>query len=166
MLLRFRRHAPLMAALLPLFTGCMKDSEDLAQQAGILPSTCGSAGARLQATVGSSSYCASGQVQATGDGHSVMVTGFNLTGATLIVQVDSLALGTQPITEASNGLLYMENGNTYVMQPGHSGSLTITTADTVARSLRAAFAATLWNELSGQTRAVQGDLDVVWTEGE
>lgn len=159
-------HLALLVTVLALLTACMKDSEDLAQQAGLLPATCGSAGARLQATVSGGSYCANGQVNAVGDGHSVVVTGLSLSGATLIVQVDSLALGTQAITEASNGLLFMENGNTYVMLPGQTGSLTITAVDTTARALKASFSATLGNEMSGVNRAIQGDLDVIWTQSE
>ena len=40
-----------MSALL-LLTGCAKESLDVAQDVGLLPSTCGSDGARLQATTG------------------------------------------------------------------------------------------------------------------
>lgn len=165
--MRFRcRHIALLVTVLALLTSCMKDSDRLPQQAGSLPATCGSAGARLQATVNGGSYCASGQVTAVGDGHSVVVTGLSLSGATLIVQVDSLALGTQAITEASNDLLFMENGNTYVMLPGQTGSITITAVDTTARVLKASFSATLGNEMSGVNRAIQGDLDVIWTHAE
>lgn len=160
------RRSLLIAGLLPLLASCLKDSEDLAQQAGLLPESCGSAGARLQATIGGSSYCASGHVQAVGDAHGVVVTGVSLAGVTLIVQLDSVALGTQAITEAANGILYMENGTAYTVLPGQSGALTITAADTAAHALKAGFSATLGNELSGQTRAIQGDLDVIWADSE
>lgn len=149
-----------------LLGSCLKDTEELAQDTGLLPSTCGSTGARLQATVGGSTYCANGQLIATGDGSSVLITGLSLSGTTLIVQVDSLVAGTQAITEASNGVLYMENGNTYVVHPNEPGSLIISEADTAARILKATFNANLRNEMSGVSRNVQGEVDVVWSDGE
>ncbi|MBK9175128.1 MAG: hypothetical protein IPM46_02090 [Flavobacteriales bacterium] len=163
-----RASLPTLAALsaIILLGSCLKDTEELAQDTGLLPSSCGSTGARLQATVGGSSYCANGQLIATGDGSSVLITGISLAGTTLIVQVDSLGTGIQAITEASNGLLYMENGNTYVVQPSEPGVLTITEADTTARILKASFSANLRNEMSGISRSVQGELDVVWSDGE
>lgn len=147
-------------------TACTKDSEDLAQDTGILPSTCGSPGARLQATVAGDAYCANGQVVATGDGLSVIVTGVSVSGSTLVLQVDSVGVGTQFITEASNGLLFMESGSSYVVLPGQVGSITITQADSSARVLKASFAANLGNEMSGQSIAVQGEVDVTWTDNE
>lgn len=149
-----------------LLSSCLKDTEELAQDTGLLPSTCGSAGARLQATIGSGSYCANGQLIATGDGSSVMITGIGLSGSTLIVQVDSLGIGVQAITEATNGLLYMENGNSYTINPIEPGTLHITEADTAARVLKASFSANLRNDMSGITRNVNGELDVVWSDSE
>ena len=153
-----------LASLAITLTGCIKDAEEIAQDTGVLPSTCGTQGARLQANVNGSVYCANGQVVATGNGASAVITRVSLMGTTLIVQVDSLGLGAQPITEASNGLLYMENGTSYTIMPPDQGQLNITMLDTAARALTASFSATLRNEMSGSTRAVQGELDVIWTE--
>lgn len=149
-----------------LFGACLKDSEEIAQDAGILPAGCGADGARIQATVDGSSYCASAQVHAVGDGQSVIITGVGLTGTTLVLQVDSLALGTQAMTEASNGLLYMENGTSYTVMPGAAGSISITQLDTSAHTIKASFGATLHNEMSGSSRALSGSVDVQWTESE
>lgn len=156
----------LMFAATLMLGSCLKDTEELAQDAGLLPSGCGSVGARIQATVDGSSYCASAQVNAVGDGQSVIVTGVGLTGTTLIVQVDSTALGMQSITEASNGVLYMENGSSFTVMPGQTGSLHITQLDTAARTIKASFDVTLHNEMSGSSRSVSGDFDVHWTEEE
>ena len=156
---------PLLAiALLTAgLVSCAKDTEDLAQSAGILPSTCGSDGARVQATVDGNSYCGNAQVLATGDEGSVMVTGIDLLGNTLVIQLDSLALGQQAITDATNGLLYMASGTPYVVEPGNPGTLTITQVDTSARTVKADFDAMLRNEMSGNARHVVGSLDVVYT---
>ncbi len=162
-----KRFTPLaLLAVSLLVVACTKESEEFAQSTGVLPTACGSPGARLQATIAGDAYCANGQVLATGDGLSVIVTGVSISGSTLVLQVDSIGLGTQFITEASNGLLYMESGSSYVVLPGQVGSITITQADTSARALKASFAANLGNEMSGQSVAVQGEVDVIWTESE
>jgi hypothetical protein len=141
-------------ALTGCLTACVKDTEDLAQDLGVIPNGCGSDGARFQATVDGNSYCASAQVIATGEGFSVTVTGVDLTGNTLVLQ---------EMTEASNGLLYMESGTTYVMLPGNTGTLTITEADTTAHILKATFDAILHNDASGDARHLAASLDVVYT---
>jgi hypothetical protein len=144
-------------------TACQKETQELAQDAGLLPSTCGQAGARVQATIDGNSYCGNAQVLATGDEGSVMVTGIDLLGNTLVIQLDSLALGQQAITDATNGLLYMASGTPYVVEPGNPGTLTITQVDTSARTVKADFDAMLRNEMSGNARHVVGSLDVVYT---
>lgn len=149
-----------------LFSACLKDSEEIAQDAGILPSGCGADGVRIQATVNGSSYCASAQVHAVGDGQSVIITGVGLTGTTLVLQIDSVALGTQAMTEAANGILYMETGTSYTVLPGTPGSLNITQLDTAAHTIKASFDATVHNEMSGSSRTISGNVDVQWTESE
>lgn len=145
------------------FTACAKDTTELAQDVGILPSTCGSDGARVQATIDGASYCGNAQIIATGSEGTVIVTGVDLSGSTLVVQADSLAVGEQAITDATNGVLYMQGNTPYVVMPGQPGTLTITQVDTTAHLLKANFSVTLHNEMSGGTHAVQGSLDVVYT---
>ncbi|MBK9193427.1 MAG: hypothetical protein IPO17_00230 [Flavobacteriales bacterium] len=144
-------------------TGCAKESADLAQDVGLLSNTCGTEGARLQATVDGASYCGNAQLIATGSEGTVIVTGVDLTGSTLIIQADSLAVGEQAITDATNGVLYMQNSAPYVVLPGQPGTLTITHVDTTAHVFKANFNVTLHNEMSGGTRSVQGSVDVVYT---
>lgn len=147
-------------------SACMKDTEDTAQDLGILPATCGTAGARLQASVDGASYCARAQLIATGDSSTVMVTGVDLTGNSLLLQVDTLAQGTFEINEMNNAIVYMQVGNTYVVDPAHPGTLTITAFNASTHELKAAFNVTLLNELNGQTRALNGDFEVVYTISE
>lgn len=144
-----------------LLASCMKDAEDAGRSLGLV-TPCGADGARLEGQVGGSAFCASAQLLAVGDGASVMVTGIALGGASLVIQFDSLAVGQQAVTEASNGMLYTEAGSMYTVMPQQPGLLTITHADTAARILKAAFEAVLHNEMSGQARAVQGSLEVTW----
>lgn len=147
-----------------LATSCAKETTELAQEVGIIPAGCGSNGARMQATIDGASYCASAHVQAVGSDDAVVVTGVDLAGNSLILQADTLGIGDHLISEAENGLLYMHLGTAYVVGPQQSGTLTITHHDPATRTLRASFNASVFNEASGATRAVQGDLDVVYSE--
>lgn len=153
----------LFFAVIGCLTACVKDTDDLAQALGVIPNGCGTDGARFQATVDGNSYCASAQVFATGEGFSVMVTGVDLAGNTLVLQADSIAVGQQEMTAASNGLLYMESGTTYVMLPGNTGTLNINEADTTAHILKATFDAIIHNDASGAARHVEASLDVVYS---
>ncbi len=75
---------------------CAKDVQEVAQEVGLIPSGCGSDGARLQATIGETSYCAGAQILATGDGSSAIITGIDFAGNTLVLQLDSLSTGMPP----------------------------------------------------------------------
>ncbi|MEO8591012.1 MAG: hypothetical protein ABI432_16660, partial [Flavobacteriales bacterium] len=152
----------LFATMLCL-AACVKDQEDVAQAAGITPSTCGIAGTRLQATVDGASYCANAQVIATSDGSTAMVTGVDLLGSSIILQLDTLAIGAFPMNEMENSALYMHTGTAFVMDPAHPGTLTITEHDTTTHSLKAAFEVILLNDLNGSTRVLNGDFDVTYT---
>jgi hypothetical protein len=148
------------------FSACGKEALDVAQDVGILPSGCGSDGARLQASVDGEDYCASAQVLAIGDGTSVMITGLDLLGNTLVLQLDTLGVGEHAMTEAANGVLYMESGNSYTVAPDVSGVLSISSHDPATRTLKASFAVPVYNALNGVTKQLQGNLEVGYsTEG-
>lgn len=156
--------APLFFTLLiAAFTlqSCAKEAQDL----GIVPNTCGTDGARLQASFNGSSFCPTAQLIAVGDSSSVIVTGVDLTGNTLIIQLDTLAAGDHPMTEASNGVLYMHIGKSFTIAPGSTGSLNISSFDAQTRRIKATFQAPLFNEESGETRQLQGELDVTYSMG-
>ena len=151
-----------MSALL-LLTGCAKESLDVAQDVGLLPSTCGSDGARLQVTTGDGVFCASAQILAVGDESSVTISGFDLTGTSIVLQVDSLAAGRQPMTEAQNGLLYMRSGVSYTNGPATQGTLTIESHDAATRRLKGSFQSEVINVQNGTEQNVQGQFDVTYT---
>jgi hypothetical protein len=163
-----RNIVPAFIALLivPItFIACAKETEEAAQSAGVLPATCGSDGHRFQATIDAVNYCGNAQVLATGDSTSVIVTGVDLLGNTIVVQADSLVTGQQAITMTSNGALLIQNGNTYNQTPDHPGTLTITQLDTAAHVLKASFDVMLHNEMIGNYRHVVGNVDVIYTVG-
>ena len=153
-------------ALFTCLVACTKEEEDLAQSTGILPSTCGTAGARLQATIDGASFCATAQLIAMGDESSVMVTGVDVTGNTIIFQVDTLTTGVFPISDLENAMVYMHAGTNFAIDLAHPGSLTITDYNATAHTMKAGFAVTLLNELDGSTRTLDGDFDVTYTMGE
>jgi hypothetical protein len=147
------------------FQSCVKDTAEIAQEVGLLPAGCGSDGARLQATVGGSSYCATAQLLAVGGEGSVMLTGVDLSGNTLILQLDTLGVGTHAITEASNSMVYMQAGSSFVTGPDSEGTLIIEQHNASTRRLKGTFAAPVFNELSGETRQAEGQFDVTYTIG-
>lgn len=150
-------------ALSILAQGCVKETQEMAQEVGLLPSSCGTDGARLQATVDGSSYCATAQVIATGGNGSAMVSGLDLTGSAIVLQFDDLAVGTHAITAAENGVMYMSMGSTYVVGPDQTGSLTITEHNPDTHRLKATFEATVMNTASGLLKNVSGSVDVIYT---
>ena len=176
---RVPKHEPHMRILaqFSVFTGvailtvvltlvaCSKAEQEVAEDLGLVPDECGSAGARLEATVGGASYCASLQLVATGGEGTVIVTGVAADGSTLVVQFDELDPGTHAITEATNGLMWMQMGTSYTVAPGTEGVLEITAHDTALHVLKASFSAPLFNEMNGQTKQAAGSLDVVYTTG-
>ncbi|MEZ4756368.1 MAG: hypothetical protein R2817_06040 [Flavobacteriales bacterium] len=146
-----------------LFSSCAKDAVEVAQEAGVLPSTCGTDGARLQANTGDGEFCASAQVMAVGDGTSVMISGFDLGGSSIVLQVDTLGAGVHPITEAENALLYMQMGATFATGQNSAGELTIVLHDEAGRRLKGGFEADLINAQNGQVRTVSGTFDVTYS---
>jgi hypothetical protein len=94
------------------------------------------------------------------------VTGVDMLGNTLVLQVDTLGVGTHAVTEAENSILYMQTGTSYTAMGDEAGTLTITAIDTVARHLAATFDVTLHNDVSGAARAITGSVDVTYTPGQ
>jgi hypothetical protein len=150
----------LSALLLLASAGCQPD--ELVDV--IVPGDeCGSSGARVEATIDGSDWCANASVLAIGDGGTVMITGINALGTTLVLQVDSIGLGPQPITEASNALMYLSLGLPYTPLNSDPGQLIIATLDTAARRITGAFEVTLHAD-GGGSRPVSGAFDVQYTQ--
>jgi len=149
--------------LTALSTGCAKDAAEVAQEVGLLPSTCGTDGARLQADAGGGAFCARAQVVAMGDGATVMISGFDLTGTSLVVQVDMPDVGSHPIDQASNAILYTHAGAVFGAGADTAGELVIELHDEAARRIRGRFEAELINVQNGEVRSVRGSFDVTYT---
>lgn len=149
---------PLM--LIAALTACKP--EDIADV--VVPGdSCGSDGARVQASVGGSDWCANASVIGLGDGSSVTITGINLLGGTLVIQLDSLATGPQAITEATNSLMYMNLSLPYTPRNNDPGVLTIAELDTAAHRVKGSFEVTLHADGAG-SKELQGAFDVSYTQ--
>jgi len=159
------RYTNLLVFLVSAITlvACAKAGKEVAEEVGLIPRTCGADGARVQATVGGSSFCADGQIVAITDGTSANVSGVGLLGNTLAIQIDTLAVGTFPISEAENAMLFMATGTPYVGIAGQPGTLTITAFNAETRQIKASFETVLRNEMDGSEKAVAGTLDVTCT---
>jgi hypothetical protein len=157
-------HGIILFTLAISLLSCAKESREVAQDLGLVPAGCGTEGMRLDVSVDGNTYCPDATLVAIGSGGSVMISGVDLLGTTLVLQLDESTVGQHVITEAANSVLYMHLGSTFTVAPGVEGSLVISAHDPATRRLQGSFQVSLFNELNGQTRQVAGDLDVTWTE--
>lgn len=159
------RHTNLLLLFVSIatLTACMKAGKEVAEELGLVPSTCGADGARVQAEVDGASFCADASILAVGNGTSATITGIGLLGNTFTLQLDSLATGSHTISEGSNGMLFMATGTAYVSTGDSAGWLVIDMHDAATQRLKAHFQATVFNEMNGGTKAVSGSVDVKYT---
>jgi hypothetical protein len=80
-----------------------------------------------------------------------------------MLQIDSLGVGPQPITEASNALLFMNLSLPYTSRNNDPGQLIIATLDTAARRVTGNFEVTLHAD-GGGSKPVSGAFDVQYTQ--
>ena len=150
-----------LAIIAFLFSGCAKDATGTGPDLGF-SSSCGTDGARLQANAGASSFCASAQVLSVCDGTSAMISGFDLTGSSIVLQIDDLGVGVHPISKAMNSVLFMQNGASFATGQNAAGELSIVQHDAAARSLKGSFEAELINAKNGDELTVSGSFDVTY----
>jgi len=143
-----------------VFASCAKVGKEVAEEIGLVPETCGSDGSRVQVDLDGTAFCADANITAMSDGTSASISGVSLLGNTFTIQVDSIATGTQRISEASNAVLFLSAGTPYVSIGDSAGWLMIDGYDAATRRLRAHFQARVHNEMNGQTKTLAGSVDV------
>lgn len=126
-------------------------------------SSCGSDGARVQASVAGNDWCANASVVGVGDGSSVTITGINALGGTLVIQLDSLATGAQVINEATNAMLFMNLSLPYTPRNSDPGVLTIAQLDTAGHRVKGSFEVNLHTD-GGGSKALSGAFDVHYAQ--
>lgn len=147
-------------------SACVKAGKEVAEEVGLLPATCGTDGARIQAEVDGHDFCADGTILAVSDGTSATITGVGLLGNTLTMQVDSIAVGSHVISEASNALLFLNAGTPYTSVGDSAGHLTILEHHPADRRLKVEFEASVFNEMNGTTQPISGSADVTYSNAE
>ena len=152
---------PIIAALFLLATGCAKE---VGEELGLIPTGCGSDGARLEAIVNGTSWCADANLTAAANGDEILVNGITITGGTLTFQLDSMAVGVHPLNEGNNSVLLTTFGLPYLSTDTDPGVITVLAHDTAANRLQAEFTVTLHTELDGSNREVSGSMDVTYVE--
>lgn len=162
------RHTNLLLLMMTIatLTACVKAGKEVAEELGIVPSSCGTDGARIEASVDGTTFCADGQIVAVSEGNTATITGLGLLGSSLSMELDTLEAGTHPINEARNAIMYMSLGTPYTSMADQPGTLTISSHDAANHRLKASFEATLRNEMSGATKPISGSVDVTYTSGE
>jgi hypothetical protein len=156
----FRSSFALVASALIVLCACQKEEDPIDAVTG---DACGQEGARVQATVGGSSFCANASVIAQSNGSTLMITGVSLTDGSLMLSIDSMAVGTQPITEASNGALYTGIGGSYTVAQNDSGTVTISTLDAGAHRAKGTCSVPLRLNGEGELKQLEASFDVTWT---
>lgn len=129
----------------------------------VLTPGCGSDGARVEATIGNSDWCANTSVMAHGSDGSAIITGVSLTGGTLIMEVDSIGIGQQPITEGSNAVLYTALEGSFTVPSMAHGTLDITNYDPTSGRLSGTVDVGLRLNGEGPSKQVAASFDVTIT---
>ncbi|MCB0765764.1 MAG: hypothetical protein KDB95_00995 [Flavobacteriales bacterium] len=162
------RHSKLLLFVIPmvLLFSCVKAGKEVAEELGIVPSTCGSDGARVQVDVDGSAFCADAHITAVSDGTSAIVTGVGILGSTFSIQLDTLGIGTHTISEATNTVMYMNAGTPFVSVGDDAGTVTIDLYDASTGRLKAHFEASVFNEMSGSSKSLSGSVDVTCSHSE
>lgn len=140
-----------------LLIACAK--EDPVQDL-ILPDTCGSNGARMEATVGGNDWCANAHVQGMGSDGTAILTGVSLSGGTMVLEVDTLSTGVRPISEATNSVLYTSMEGSYTVPADGHGTLTLTDYDPTSGRLKGTASVGLRLNGDGVAKQVELSFDV------
>lgn len=152
----------LTLSALVFVTACKKDEDEPAPTP--TPASCGVAGARLQATFDGTSFCANTSLfadQAIG----LTVNGIASNGATLTLELDSLAAGTHPIKSGTNTVLFTTTmALAYTAVDADPGTLTITSHDTATNHIQGSFEAPLYSGLGGAPKNISGSFDLFYIE--
>lgn len=157
------RSAIFIMAMVPvMLISCTKEEDPPTPLPGLPPAAhCGSEGARLTATFDGSAWCANMNLWASPAAGEITISGLTSLGSTLTLQIDSLAMGSYPMTEAANTILHTTSlGIAYMSTEGDPPVLHITAHDTVADRIQGTFTGNLYTTLSPGAKAISGSFDM------
>jgi hypothetical protein len=150
-----------ITAAVVVLSACQKEDDPLS---AVTNDTCGQDGARMEATIGGGSFCANASLIAQANDGTLMITGVSLTEGSLVISIDSMAVGTQALTEASNGALYTSIGGSYTVAQNDPGTITISFLDAAAHRAKGTCSVPLHLNGEGQVKQLEATFDVTWTE--
>lgn len=148
----------LSIALLP---SCKKDDDT---PAPIPVSTCGIAGARLQASFLSEAFCPGISLFADNAAGTLTINGVSASGSTLTLELESLDPGSYDMTEDANHVLFMNMTGAYESSNSDPATLVIASHDEGANRIQGSFTGPLTNPLGGASPTISGSFDLTYLE--
>jgi hypothetical protein len=154
-------------ALLPslvLLSACDKEKDDPVTPAPASSTTCGIAGARLQATFQGAAFCANASL--FGDlGTHLTVNGIASNGATLSMELDSLEVGAYEMDGSTNYMIFTSAlAMAYETVTPTPATLTIISHDTAANRIQGSFSGPVVEPIGSTSAQISGTFDVTYTE--
>ncbi|HRH68026.1 MAG TPA: hypothetical protein PLB89_00830 [Flavobacteriales bacterium] len=144
-----------------LLPSCKKDEDDPPAQTPV--PTCGIAGARLQASFLSESFCPDLSLFAD---RAVVLTinGVSASGSTLTLELDSLDPGSYDMTEDANHVLFTNLTGAYESSDTSPATLVIASHDEGSNRIQGSFSGPLTNPLGGTPPTISGSFDMIYLE--
>jgi|CXWJ01.1.fsa_nt_gi hypothetical protein len=142
------------AAMSLAFASCKKDKKD----------ECDLDGYQLKATVNGSDWCAN-QTLFADNAILLTINGIRDDGSTLTLEFDSTEVGTFVIKGDTNHILYTDAlALGYESTNDNPGTLTVTQNDKSNNKFKANFNVTLRNPVTAASVALNGSVEVLYTE--
>lgn len=142
------------AAMSLAFASCKKDKND----------ECDLDGYQLKATVNGSDWCAN-QTLFADNAILLTINGIRDDGSTLTLEFDSTEVGTFVIKGDTNHILYTDAlALGYESTNDNPGTLTVTQNDKSNNKFKANFNVTLRNPVTAASVALNGSVEVLYTE--
>ncbi len=149
-----------IAVLIFIFAGCKKEDKTTTP---ITPVGCSSIlPNKLSAKVAGQTWCA--DQTCFGDLAIIMtINGLNSNASSLTLELDDFNVGTYPINQDQNHMLYTSIG-AYESTDGNPGTLVIQSNDTTSNLIKGTFSVTLVSPISGNLMLSDGKFSIYYTE--
>jgi Family of unknown function (DUF6252) len=154
-----------VAILSVVIYGCKKDDSSGNSSNTSVLDPCNHVNGSMRWTFNGVSGCANSSLFA--DAAIVLTAmGMQSSGETLVMELDSMAVGTYVMNEDQNTIVYTDNlSMAWITSNNQPGSLVITENNTSTNHIRLTINASLKNVLSGQSRQLTNcTLDAYYTE--
>lgn len=159
------RRSTLALFFIALATFACKKEDDTAPSTSTPAATCGIAGARLQSTFGSESFCANASLFGDLAVDVLTVNGISQSGITLTLELDSLEPGSYDMGTDVNHVLYTSGlAMGYESVDGDPATLVIDSHDATANRIRGSITGPLFEPLGGSSHVINATFDITYLE--